>query len=284
MCDFGYVYVLWTDVFSYYGECYKIGSTVDIKKRISGYITGYPDKVEIKYITNKIEKYDTIEKIVHKKLDSYRMNKRREFFKCSLDIIKETIEEVLKISDEDIMNELLKMSKDEVIIKSGKKYKQKLKEYIQSELGEDVVISPENIRKLHKDAAKMEINRKMDFNKNISELLSDNELCISTNDKTNKKLYHCLNILKCAGFEMINDEKKIKPNFQNILKYVKDNDDDIRAAFNCKKISWPEELEKNTKQSLMMYINSKLENTIGIKINSTSKKGIYYTINKLFQL
>jgi len=128
---------------------------------------------------------------------------------------------------------------------------------------------------------KMERKKKLKFIKNIDQSIYN----AIHYDKTYLKMYHCLNFLKYAGFEMINDGNKIKPNFQNMLKYVRDNEKDIRILFDSKEIKFPEELEKNTKQSLIKYINSKLENVFGIKIEKTSgHKDAYYKIKELFQL
>jgi len=127
----------------------------------------------------------------------------------------------------------------------------------------------------------MERKKKLKFIKNIDQSIYN----AIHYDKTYLKMYHCLNFLKYAGFEMINDGNKIKPNFQNMLKYVRDNEKDIRILFDSKEIKFPEELEKNTKQSLIKYINSKLENVFGIKIEKTSgHKDAYYKIKELFQL
>ncbi len=101
----GYVYILYNIAFKQYGEnVYKIGCTNNIEKRINSYITGYLDKSEIKYKTEKIKNYDKIEKVVHYELKEFRIKKRREFFNCSLDTIKEYIEKVINYSEEKLNN------------------------------------------------------------------------------------------------------------------------------------------------------------------------------------
>jgi len=127
----------------------------------------------------------------------------------------------------------------------------------------------------------MERKKKLKFIKNIDKSIY-NDIHY---DKTYLKMYHCLNFLKYAGFEMINDEKKIKPNFENMLKYVRDNEKDIRILFDSKEIKLKNDLDSNTKNAMMKFINSKLENVFGIKFEKTSgHKDAYYKIKEMFQL
>ena len=89
----GYVYVLYNPMFNTYGECYKIGQTRDIKSRLNSYRTSYPEKCEIKYITDELDNYKEIEKKVHRCLSEFRMNGNREFFQCNLNTVIECIKE-----------------------------------------------------------------------------------------------------------------------------------------------------------------------------------------------
>jgi len=91
----GIVYVLWNPVFNHYGECYKIGCTNDIKTRMKGYTTSYIEACIIKYKTDLREDYKNLEKKIHSVLVDYRVKTKREFFKVSLNIIIETIEELI---------------------------------------------------------------------------------------------------------------------------------------------------------------------------------------------
>ena len=47
--------------------------------------------------------YKEIERIVHLYLKEYRMISNREFFKCSLDLIKETLDKVKEYTLDDII-------------------------------------------------------------------------------------------------------------------------------------------------------------------------------------
>ena len=88
----GYVYVMYNPIYDRYGEIYKIGQAKDINERLKSYSTSYPEESEIKY-SIKHPYYKELEKVVHLKLKNYRMNIKREFFTCSLDIIIDVINE-----------------------------------------------------------------------------------------------------------------------------------------------------------------------------------------------
>lgn len=72
-----------------YPNIYKIGKTTrSVEERMNelnntSVLT--PFKLEIEFKTDNCH---DLEKYLHKKLDRYRVNKKREFFKCDLDTIK----------------------------------------------------------------------------------------------------------------------------------------------------------------------------------------------------
>ena len=103
----GYVYVLYNPIYEKYGEIYKIGQAKNINDRLGSYSTYYPEQSEIKY-SIKHPYYKEIEKIVHLTLDEYRMTDNREFFKCNLELVKDTIDKVKNYSLKDISNILNK--------------------------------------------------------------------------------------------------------------------------------------------------------------------------------
>jgi hypothetical protein len=107
----GYVYVLYNPMYEKYGEIYKIGQAKNISDRLSSYSTYYPEQSEIKY-SIKHPYYKDLEKIVHLNLDEYRMASNREFFKCNLELIKDTIDKVKDYTLKDISNILNKSYKD----------------------------------------------------------------------------------------------------------------------------------------------------------------------------
>ena len=104
-------YVLYNPIYEKYGEVYKIGQAKNINDRLSSYSTYYPEQSEIKY-SIKHPYYKEVEKIVHLELEDYRITSNREFFKCNLEIIKETIDKVKEYSLKDISNILNKSYKD----------------------------------------------------------------------------------------------------------------------------------------------------------------------------
>ena len=118
----GYVYVLYNPIYDKYGEIYKIGQAKNLNDRINSYSTFYPEESEIKYFI-KHKYYKEIEKIVHLKLKNYRMNIKREFFTCSLDIIIDVLNEAKEYNLQDISNIV---NKDSNVIES--KYNLEVKE------------------------------------------------------------------------------------------------------------------------------------------------------------
>jgi len=97
------------------------------------------------------------------------------------------------------------------------------------------------------------------------------------------KLKHCFEFLKAAGFTSITDTKKIKLDWNTLHTYCKENEEELHCLFECKKMNWKTELDKNEKSSLNLYVNKKLENMLGINFE-TNSKNIYYKLNQLFIL
>jgi len=94
--DKGYIYVLWNEVYQYYGDnVYKIGRSNNIEHRLRSYTTSYVDSSIIKYSSVQINNHPIIEKIIHNELDMYRIKQNREFFKVELSTIINTIINVI---------------------------------------------------------------------------------------------------------------------------------------------------------------------------------------------
>lgn len=131
---------------------------------------------------------------------------------------------------------------------------------------------------------KLERRQRQKFIKHVGQTVVD-----SINyDKTYHKLEHCVEFLKAAGFNSLNDSNKIKPNFQAMIEYVRQNEKDIRTLWGCKRNTFEGDVIKDTtlKRGLMQYINSKLEGCLGVKIERVSKRVDYptYNISQLFIL
>ena len=112
----GYIYLLYNPAFDKYGECYKIGQTRDIKSRINGYITSYPEKCEVRYCSSYLLNYKLIERAIHVLLKKNRINSKREFFTGKIKEIIKLIEEVCKYSKEDLI-EVIKNQRLNIEIK-----------------------------------------------------------------------------------------------------------------------------------------------------------------------
>ncbi len=135
----GYVYVLYNPIYAMYGELYKIGRAKNINDRLKSYTTSYPEESEIKY-SIRHPYYKELEKVVHLTLKEHRMSSNREFFKCSLDLIKETIDKVKEYTLEEISNSL---NKGVDVILNGYK-----KEEVKVDVKEPIELSRENIIKV----------------------------------------------------------------------------------------------------------------------------------------
>ena len=85
----GYVYVIW-----FFGECYKIGSCTDVGRRAFYYERFYEDDLEFKYISNININYKKLKKMVHFKLDEFRVRKGSAFFKTDINYIISVIEDI----------------------------------------------------------------------------------------------------------------------------------------------------------------------------------------------
>ncbi|MBW8186347.1 GIY-YIG nuclease family protein [Shewanella nanhaiensis] len=101
----GVLYVLGTNLFTKDGnEIIKIGITTgSIEDRINQlYTTGVPYKFRL-IQQHETKNYAELEQSLHKILDSYRINKSREFF---LDLAIEYVDKVIAIHD-DILNKAI---------------------------------------------------------------------------------------------------------------------------------------------------------------------------------
>ena len=97
----------------------------------------------------------------------------------------------------------------------------------------------------------------------------------------NLKMRYCLEFLKEAGFTSLYQVDSIRINWINLHRYIKDNQLDMKSIFNCSILDLKEEFDTDERQSIMKYVNSKLENIFGIKMK-TNSNNTNYIINKLF--
>ena len=96
----GYIYVFHVINYEYEDDkyIYKIGRTSDWDNRKNSYITCYEEDIIIDYISNLLPNMINVEKRIHERLDIYRKNKRREFFRANINEIKEVINEEINKS------------------------------------------------------------------------------------------------------------------------------------------------------------------------------------------
>lgn len=100
----GYVYCLYNKMYTSYGDdVYKLGHTINPSKRICDYMTSYIDEPEYKYVSERqFENSLWAERILFFLLRQYRIKKNREFFKCDLGDIINTIKRIEQIPEQKI--------------------------------------------------------------------------------------------------------------------------------------------------------------------------------------
>lgn len=99
----GYVYVMHTEMFDYINNnIYKLGRCINIETRLQQYSTSYFTDPAIKYLSKQVNNYVLAEKILFLLLDKYRLRKDREFFKCELDTIINTIKYIEELFEKNI--------------------------------------------------------------------------------------------------------------------------------------------------------------------------------------
>ena len=82
----GYLYILYNESFSYYGDdVYKIGWSIDPKNRINGYRTSFVGTCKFLYISQPFSDGYKAERLLFYLLRRERLKKNREFFCISLD-------------------------------------------------------------------------------------------------------------------------------------------------------------------------------------------------------
>ena len=71
----GYIYILYNDVYKFYGDnVYKLGKTSNIKTRLSGYTTSYLKPSKFIFISNICNNYSLAEHIIFRILSNKRIN------------------------------------------------------------------------------------------------------------------------------------------------------------------------------------------------------------------
>jgi hypothetical protein len=209
----GLVYVLWNPIFNHYGECYKIGCTNDINKRIRGYTTSYIEPCIIKYKTELRHDYKILERKIHNKLCDYRVKTKREFFKVSLNTIIDIIDELINDND-DIPPDNISIEND-IIDYTTNKEEYELKDIIESlpyNIG-----STEDIDSIDKYMKEIRLSQEIIF-----KVLEKNNLIINRNLLNIQRIVnnHKKDTIVIRIKDPIEDIKIIKENIDNIKEFT----------------------------------------------------------------
>lgn len=86
------------------------------------------------------------------------------------------------------------------------------------------------------------------------------------------KLKYCFQFLKIVGFQSLKDESKIKPKWEDLLTFCRENELTIQSLFSVKQKKWKNMLDPTEKISLSKYICDKLKKMLGITLCPTNKK------------
>jgi hypothetical protein len=138
------------------------------------------------------------------------------------------------------------------------------------------------------DTSESDSNNKTYIKKNIRGTIKKISIIDSiTYNKRWLKIKHCLEFLKCAGFnslEYVGKEKqKLKINWDEMLRYCRENEKEIRSVFECKENVFGSDVTVDEKKSIIHYINSKLLNVIGFSITSRTNKRVDYYLEDVFK-
>tara|TARA_B100001093_G_scaffold507401_1_gene567904 strand:+ start:269 stop:907 length:639 start_codon:yes stop_codon:yes gene_type:complete len=132
----GFIYVMSNASFA--DGRIKIGMSASdpTRRKEELYSTGVPEPFTIEYYAF-VEDFESIEKNVHVTLDSYRPNKNREFFNCSIEKAISTIRELSVINYEEYTGEITTFPNNLVGIKK----------YLQQRF--IICPLPDHLRKIH---------------------------------------------------------------------------------------------------------------------------------------
>jgi hypothetical protein len=185
-------------------------------------------------------------------------------------------------------NECIEEARQRAMEKQEESYtKMMMEKTIDKNMNEECLSSDsedeEENRKSKKElySVKLDRKKKKKFIKYISQTVAD-----SINyDRTYQKIYHCLGIIQSAGFTRVDCKKKIKPDFKKMIEYVRENEKEIRVLWGCKKNMFEGDVQVDVKlkNGFVKYINTKLDGSLGLKIEKY-KNGICkeYIIKKQF--
>jgi hypothetical protein len=100
----GYLYCLYNPAFESFGNnVYKLGRSGNLDNRLASYTTYYVEPSKFILTSSNYDKKfkDCIkaERVLFYILRKYRVNNKREFFQCDIELIKETFERMCKFTN-----------------------------------------------------------------------------------------------------------------------------------------------------------------------------------------
>ncbi len=91
----GYIYCIHNEIYKFYNdELYKCGNALDVDKRLLHYTTPYPIPSQIMLTSELFFDKNLAESLLFAFLREYIFKPNREFFKCNIEIIRESFEKV----------------------------------------------------------------------------------------------------------------------------------------------------------------------------------------------
>jgi len=124
------------------------------------------------------------------------------------------------------------------------------------------------------------------YNKAVGESVEGCQVHKICYDTFQLKSIYALEFLKYAGFSNIKicvEKNEIK--WADLVKYCRDNEGNIRTAFNCEKAKKFEgEIHRELKMSIMRYINPKLQSVYGVKMKKVDKHSQLYSIDACYMI
>ena len=239
----GYLYCMFNEIFKFYGDdVYKLGNTMDVKKRLLNYVTSYLNPSKIIILSKKLADKYLGEQMLFDFLKEYRIKENKEFFKCKIEKIREMIHKVEKIMDTENLEELRNKYINSKINK--KLCKNDLIKKIENNKMESIIENA-NIMPLSKTYRSM-CNAPKDV-VHISKNVNDNE-----NYKLDKKINDKINKLK-EGLRI-----ELNADIINIWSDKMDNLDNLLYALEKKPYDDPKIKNK------IEYLN-KILDTFGFK-------------------
>lgn len=96
----GYIYILqMPNLNKFVKDVYKIGQTWDLNKRLNSYDTSSPDKFK-PICAIKVSSPDAMEHCLKSKLNKYIYRRKKEYYKCSLNKIVDSIQKCCKFTED----------------------------------------------------------------------------------------------------------------------------------------------------------------------------------------